>query len=129
MQCYLYSVNSCCNQLDKRIKKDNYISGFNCPKCWSTVGECPCSDKDLRDGIQTQFASGAVSTRYATATVCTYSSIHSQSSCRCTILTRTRVLLFELDVFDRERRSNHGLKNCLVVVVVLVVAQVQQLLK
>ena len=31
------------------------------------------------------------------------------------------------EIFDRERRSNHGLKNCLlVVVVVVVVVQVQQ---
>ena len=67
--CYLHSVNSCCNQINKSIKAETFISGFVCPFCWSTKNDCPCPEKELRSGIETQFASAGSLVQHGSATV------------------------------------------------------------
>ena len=67
--CYLHSVNSCCNQINKSIKAETFISGFVCPICWSTKNDCPCPEKELRSGIETHFASAASLVQHGSATV------------------------------------------------------------
>ena len=67
--CYLHSVNSCCNQINKSIKAETFISGFVCPYCWSTKNDCPCPEKELRTGIETQFASADSLVQHGSATV------------------------------------------------------------
>ena len=54
--CYLHSVNACCGQLGKRNKSNSYLSGYWCPKCWSTHNKCPCSQNLLQEGKDSQFA-------------------------------------------------------------------------
>ena len=72
--CYLHSVNSCCNQINKSIKAETFISGFVCPYCWSTKNDCPCPEKELRTGIETQFASAGSLVQHGSATVSKYQS-------------------------------------------------------
>ena len=67
--CYLHSVNSCCNQINKSIKAETFISGFVCPFCWSTKNDCPCPEQELRTGIETQFASAGSLVQHGSATV------------------------------------------------------------
>ena len=42
-QCYLHSVDACCDQLEKQEASSTWISGYYCPVCWSTKNYCPCS--------------------------------------------------------------------------------------
>ena len=53
---------------DKSIKAETFISGFVCPFCWSTKNDCPCPEKELRTGIETQFASAGSLVQHGSAT-------------------------------------------------------------
>ena len=46
--CYLHTIDGCCGQYGKREVNSDWISGYVCPQCWSTLTgtDCPCSLKD-----------------------------------------------------------------------------------
>merc|ERR1712062_628496 len=48
--CYLHTVDACCGQLRKRKPDSNFISGYRCPQCSSSLNECPCSLKQRLKG-------------------------------------------------------------------------------
>jgi len=54
-KCHLFSVKSCCNQNNNAEYENGWVSGYICPYCWSTKGECPCSDEFLQLGIKQGF--------------------------------------------------------------------------
>jgi len=47
--CYLHNVDACCGQRGKQEEELAFISGYNCPCCWSTRNECPC---DLKERLE-----------------------------------------------------------------------------
>ena len=51
LECYLHTVNSCCGQKGKQESSSGWISGYYCPKCWSTKkgADCPCSVNNRQD--------------------------------------------------------------------------------
>ena len=57
-QCYLFSSNACCGQLEKREPDSDSISGYTCLKCWSTHNECPCGLKKREEDFTTTFIAG-----------------------------------------------------------------------
>ena len=46
-KCTLHSIDACCGQLDKLKEDESFLSGFHCPSCWSTRGQCPCEFNEL----------------------------------------------------------------------------------
>ena len=42
--CYLHESDGCCDQFSKRVQQNEYMSGYNCPVCWSTRNQCPCTE-------------------------------------------------------------------------------------
>jgi len=59
-KCHLFSVNACCGQEEKYEYKNGWTSGYICPYCWSTKGECPCTDEYLQLGIRPEFLNGTI---------------------------------------------------------------------
>jgi len=62
-ECYLFTMDGCCGQNDKREDNKDYISGYVCKKCWSTRNECPsvgCSLKERQtvSGCKTSQSAG-----------------------------------------------------------------------
>merc|ERR1719219_2902442 len=64
--CYLHNIDACCGQRGKKEEELAFISGYNCPCCWSTRNECPC---DLKERLEcssdaTVHTSGAKNSKY-----------------------------------------------------------------
>ena len=47
-KCYLHTVDGCCGQFGKKEANLDWISGYVCRQCWSTLSgtDCPCSIQD-----------------------------------------------------------------------------------
>ena len=47
-KCYLHTIDGCCGQYGKREVNSDWISGYVCRQCWSTLRgtDCPCSIQD-----------------------------------------------------------------------------------
>ena len=47
-KCYLHTIDGCCGQYGKREVNSDWISGYVCRQCWSTLRgtDCPCSIRD-----------------------------------------------------------------------------------
>ena len=47
-RCYLHTIDGCCGQYGKREVNSDWISGYVCRQCWSTLRgtDCPCSIRD-----------------------------------------------------------------------------------
>ena len=56
--CYLHESDACCNQLSKREFANEFMSGYNCPVCWSTKNDCPCSEDIRLNNFFKRFTSG-----------------------------------------------------------------------
>ena len=69
--CYIHTVDSCCGQFGKRVKDSEWISGYACYKCWSTLEgtECPCPVEERNVIHAIAFGSGGRSPLHATASV------------------------------------------------------------
>ena len=70
--CYLHESEACFDQFSKRVQEDDYMSGYNCPVCWSTRNECPCSEQIRMNDFFKRFASGGEITENLSATVRNY---------------------------------------------------------
>lgn len=66
--CYLHESDACCNQLSKREVANEYMSGYNCPVCWSTRNDCPCSEDIRLNNFFKRFTSGGKMTENLSAT-------------------------------------------------------------
>ncbi len=51
---------------------EGFISGYVCPKCWSTAGGCPCSFDLRRSVVSTAFQIGGGEVKNMPSTVRTY---------------------------------------------------------
>ena len=68
-KCYLHDSDGCCDQFNKRVPDENFVSGYICPNCWSTKNDCPCS-KDEREAVyNSDFIVGNESPDHASSTV------------------------------------------------------------
>ena len=47
-RCYLHTIDGCCGQYGKTEVNSDWISGYVCRQCWSTLKgtDCPCSIRD-----------------------------------------------------------------------------------
>ena len=47
-RCYLHTIDGCCGQYGKREVNSDWISGYVCRQCWSTLRDtdCPCSIRE-----------------------------------------------------------------------------------
>ena len=87
--CYIHTVDSCCGQFGKRVQDSEWISGYACHRCWSTLegSECPCpvEERNVLPVISTAFTSGARSPFHETSSVSTLNTemIHSKKSKLC----------------------------------------------
>ena len=70
--CYLHESDACCNQLSKREVANEYMSGYNCPVCWSTKNDCPCSEDIRLNNFFKRFTSGGKMTENLSAAVRNY---------------------------------------------------------
>ena len=71
--CYIHTVDSCCGQFGKRVQDSEWISGYACHRCWSTLEgtECPCpvEERNVLPVISTAFNSGGRSPFHETSSV------------------------------------------------------------
>ena len=71
--CYIHTVDSCCGQFGKRVQDSEWISGYACHRCWSTLKgtECPCpvEERNVLPVISTAFNSGGRSPFHETSSV------------------------------------------------------------
>jgi len=67
--CYIHTVDSCCGQFGKRVQNSEWISGYSCHQCWSTMEgtECPCPLEDRNVIPVIAFGSGGRSPLHATS--------------------------------------------------------------
>ena len=73
--CYLHTVDSCCGQLGKRKEDANFISGYNCHKYSSSIGECPGTLRDRVGGCTSEYGDPATTPQYLTPTVSIISAV------------------------------------------------------
>ena len=75
--CYLHDSDGCCNQFNKRVPDDNFISGYICPNCWSTKNDCPCSKDEREDDYNSDFIAGGETPDQASSVVSAYQNLNS----------------------------------------------------
>ena len=70
-KCYLHTVDGCCGQFGKREANSDWISGYVCRHCWSTLGntDCPCAIKERAVIPKTADGAGGKSPLHATSSV------------------------------------------------------------
>ena len=69
--CYIHTVDSCCGQFGKRVQDSEWISGYACHRCWSTLEgtECPCPLEERNVIPKIAFGAGGRSPLHATSSV------------------------------------------------------------
>ena len=67
--CYLHETDGCCDQLSKRVQENEYMSGYNCPVCWSTRNQCPCTEALRLTNFFSKFTAGGELTENFSAVV------------------------------------------------------------
>ena len=71
--CYIHTVDSCCGQFGKRVQDSEWISGYACHQCWSTLEgtECPCpvEERNVIPVTSTAFTAGGRSPFHETSSV------------------------------------------------------------
>jgi len=86
--CYLHNVDACCNQRGKQEEDLEFISGYNCPCCWSTRNECPCELEERLEcssdaTVHTAGAAHKSNYREDTGKLFTSSSKQNRDACKC----------------------------------------------
>merc|ERR1712141_647357 len=85
--CYLHNIDACCGQRGKQEEDLAFISGYNCPCCWSTYNECPCDLNERQcSSDTTAHASGAayrVRTHTSAAILSTTRVKENKDRCKC----------------------------------------------
>lgn len=94
--CHLYNRRTCCAQSLISSPNPNAVMGFTCPHCWSSHGQCPCSDEVLytatnRDAnIDAHSAGGEKILHNNPTAVITTISTRSRSTLACTWVRNAR---------------------------------------
>jgi len=88
--CYIHNIDACCGQRTKREEELTFISGYNCPCCWSTYNECPCDLKERQEcysdaTVHTAGAAGEVNTQSSSGVLLIGQKIkENRDLCACT---------------------------------------------
>ena len=80
--CYIHNIDACCGQRTKREEELTFISGYNCPCCWSTYNECPCDLKERLEcssdaTVHTAGAAGEVNTQSSSVNTVMIKTLHT----------------------------------------------------
>jgi len=106
--CFLHTVDACCGQKKKQVKRSSFVSGYYCNHCWSSIDDSFCDSKcSLKDrlkpypdacegvgeesagAVSSQFTSSATESRIETIKLnedpcaCEWRLFPKKNRCRC----------------------------------------------